>query len=347
VSSPTGHGLVTDWFSAIEESYADAVENEATEQQVRLAGAPVLLQVASLRFAERVLPAFAHLRDTSGAAPVLTIRTWDSAGAASHPPLPEAPPGPRGTVYYSDEGRLRIAYLPHLQLLNVLDEERDIAWFWCASAEALPFWESSAPFRQILHWWLGSRKLLLLHGAAVGRADGGVLLVGRGGSGKSTSALACLESDLLYAGDDYVAVDDAAPAVYSLYCSGKLEPGHAKRLPHLPAPTIDGDGSEDEKAVFFVQDRYPDRICESFPLRAVLAPKIGSSEARLESLSGGAALRALAPSTLLQLHPAEPAAFGRMARLVAQVPTFAFDLGPDIAAIPAAIEHLLDDLPDA
>ena len=342
--SSTVQPRIAEWYAAIEESFAGAVEGQAIDESFRVAGAPVLLQVASERFHQRVAPAFGHLKDSSGAPPELTIRVWDTGGGAP-PPLPEAPPGPRGTVYYSDEGGMRIAYLPHLQLLSVLDAERAVAWFWCARAETLPFWEASAPFRQILHWWFGPRNMLLLHAAAVGRAGGGVLLVGRGGSGKSTSALSCLDSELLYAGDDYVAVSDADRLVYSLYSSGKLEPGHATRLPHLPRPAISGDGSEDEKAVFFVQDRFADRIVESFPLRAVLAPRIGGDTTRMIPLDGGAALRALAPSTLLQLHPAEPAAFGRMARLVGRVPTFQFELGPEIAAIPSAIERLLDELP--
>jgi hypothetical protein len=334
---------VAEWHAAIEESFAAAVD-EPVDDAIRLAGAPVLLQAANRRCYDRIAPAFAHLRDPSGVPPELTLRVWDSRDAAP-PPLPDAPPGPRGTVYFSDEGGMRIAYLPHLHVLSVLDSERNRAWFWCADADALPFWESSAPFRQIIHWWLGSRQMLLVHAASVGRAEGGVLLVGRGGSGKSTSALACLASDLLYAGDDYVAVADADRLVYSLYSSGKLEPGHAGRLPHLPTATISGDGSDDEKAVFFLQDVFPDRIVERFPLRAVLAPRIGHDETRIVPLDGGAALRALAPSTLLQLHPAQPDALARMARLVGQVPSFRFELGPDIAEIPPAIERLLDDLP--
>ena len=72
--------------------------------------------------------------------------------------------------------------------------------------------------------------------------------------------------------------------------------------------------------------------------------EIGGSGPQILPLEGGAALRALAPSTLLQLHPAEPEAFGRMARLVARVPAFAFELGPDITAIPRAIDRFLEDL---
>jgi hypothetical protein len=343
VTRSTAETLVTDWIAGVEESFSEAADDRVTEE-IALAGAPVRLEFANTRMFDRLAPGFAHLVEPAAAPPELTIRIWDSAGAIAEPPLPDVPPGPRGRIYYSEDGSVRVAYQPGLNLFSVLDRARGLGWFWCSAAEALPYWESSAPFRQLLHWWLPSRNMLLVHGAAVGRADGGVLLVGRGGSGKSTSALACLESDLLYAADDYCALDDRAPAVHSLYCSGKLEPAHAARLHHLPEPTIDGDGSEDEKAVFFVQDRYPDRVCRSFPLRAVLAPKIAGDETRMVPLAGAVALRALAPSTLLQLHPADPEAFARMARLVNSVAAYSFELGPEIAAIPSAIERLLDEL---
>jgi hypothetical protein len=340
----TAPTLAADWLGGIENSFAEAAEVEAIEQQIVLTGRPVVLQFAGAAMFDRLAPAFAHLRDPSPAQPALTLRVWDSSRASATPPLPSVPPGPRGAVYYSAEGSVQIAYQPGLQLLSALDSDRSVGWFWCSSADAVPYWEASAPFRQILHWWLASRDMLLLHGASVGKPDGGVLLVGRGGSGKSTSALACLESDLLYAGDDYVAVRDGDTAiVYSMYCSGKLEPTHATRLRHLPEPTIDGDGSADEKAVFYVNEHYPDRMCESFPLKAVLAPKVGGSRPRVSPLEGGAALRALAPSTLLQLHPAEPEAFRRMAGLLARVPAFAFELGPEIALIPPTIDRFLED----
>ena len=77
----------------------------------------------------------------------------------------------------------------------------------------------------------------------------------------------------------------------------------------------------------------------------MLAPRIaGGGEHRILPLSPAAALRALAPSTLLQLHPPDPGAFASIARLLRTVPAFALELGPDIPAIPAAIDRFLDGL---
>jgi hypothetical protein len=341
-------GDLSAWLGGIAAAFDNAVaKGGLAELEIRIAGVPVRLRSAGPAMLERLGPAFEHLRDDFGEEPGLTICAWDSAGAGVDPPsLPETDPGePRGAVFYADDPPRQVAYQPGLSQLSAYDADQGAAWFWCRSAAELPFWEPAAPFRQILHWWLARQGLMLLHGASVGLPGSGALLVGRGGSGKSTCALAALASNLVYAGDDYVAVGEKPePYVSSLYCSGKLEPGHAKLLPHLPPPSFNGDGSPDEKAVFYVRDRFPDRMSQGFPLRAVLLPRVRGSEPKVAPVPPGEALRALAPSTLLQLHPARAEALAGMARLLQRVPAYALDVGGPIELIPPAIEALLRDL---
>jgi hypothetical protein len=338
------------WLGGIEAGFeAAAARGGIVEQQIRLGGAAVRLRLAGSVLAEQLGPALAHAADASGDPAVLTISAWDTeTSGVDAPPLPSTGTDePRGAVFYSAVDKQQVAYQPGLSQLSAFDAGRGEAWFWCRSAADLPFWEPAAPFRQILHWWLADSDLMMLHGASVGTEQGGVLLVGRGGSGKSSCALASLASDLLYAGDDYVALGaDPEPWIYSLYCSGKLAPGHATRFKHLPPASFLGDGSEDEKAVFYVNERFPGRMCEGFPLKAVLVPRIAGTRPRIFPVDPSEALRALAPSTLLQLHPARPEALTGMARLVRRVPTFAFELGPEIELIPGAIEEFLGGLPE-
>lgn len=340
---------LADWVSSIRSSFdASAAAGGIVERRIRLAGATICIRSAGPQMLEQLGRAVSHLADDSDETPALTISTWDSASSSAPPPPLPSTQGdePRGAVFYSDDGMRQAAYQPGLAQLSAYDHEASCAWFWCRSAADLPFWEPAAPFRQILHWWLARRGLMLLHGASVGLAHGGVLLVGRGGSGKSTCALASVTSDLLYAGDDYVAVRVAPdPYVFSLYCSGKLEPGHAKLLPHLPPPSFAGDGSPEEKAVFYVAERFPDRMCEGFPLRAVLVPKVvGGDGPRVAPASPSLALRALAPSTLLQLYPARPEALAGMTRLLQDVPSYALELGGPTNLIAGAIVELLEEL---
>jgi hypothetical protein len=327
------------------ERAADAVG--LTELQLQIAGAPVLVRFAGAPLSEQLGRAFEHLVGGSEEEPVLTICAWDSGLSGTQPPpLPVADEAdPRGTTFYTaGEGR-RLASRPLLGQLSAYDSDRRTGWFWCRSDRELPFWERAAPFRQLLHWWLPERGKLLVHGAAVGRTSGGLLIVGRGGSGKSTCALSSLASPLLYAGDDYVAVDvGPEPRVYSLYCSGKLVPAHARLLPHLPPPAFAGDGSLEEKSVFYVAERFPERMSGGFPLTAVVAPRVQGSAPVYSRAGAAEVLAALAPSTLLQLVPAQAEALTAMAGLLQRVPAYRLDVGGPVNLLPDALDRLLEEV---
>lgn len=324
-----------------------AAAGDETTLELEVAGGRVSVHAADPGLLDRLGPALAHLEVPGGDEPELTVHVWDSVSTPeATPPLPPSDEGaPRGAVVYSAADGFQIAYQPGLGQMSAFDSASGKGWFWCRDRETLPFWEPAAPFRQVLHWWFAERDVMLLHGAAVGTEAGGVLLVGRGGSGKSTCALASLDSELLYAGDDYVAVAlGSEPRVYSVYGSGKLVPDHSRRLPHLPRPAFAGDGAADEKSIFFVNTAFPERMCTSFPLRAVVAPHVAPGAAVFERVDAAVALRALAPSTLLQLYPARPEALTRMAALLRVVPAYTLATGEDIAAIPSAIARLLAEL---
>ena len=317
------------------------------ERSIRIGEAPVRLRFAGAALVEQLSRAFDHLVDDDPGPPELTIHVWDSEDSRTPPPpLPSLAPGsPRGTTVYTAEDGRHFASRPALGQLSAYEQATSRSWFWCRNAHELPFWEPAAPFRQIFHWWLPDRGALLLHAAAVGQSEGGVLLVGAGGSGKSTCALSCLSSDLLYAGDDYVAVElQPEPRVLSLFCSGKLEPGHSALLPHLPSPSYAGDGALEEKSVFYVAERFPERMCRGFPLRAIVAPRVQGTEPQVSRRAPAQVLAALAPSTLLQLVPARQEALSAMAALLEDIPAFGLEVGGPTELIPPTIERLLGGL---
>jgi hypothetical protein len=343
-----GARSLASWSDDLSSSFDRAAEALGVQELwLRIADAPVRVRFAGAQLGRQLGRAFGHLSADPEEDPALTICAWDSErSGAPPPPLPDVDGDqPRGTTVYASEQGRRLAARPLLGQLSAYDPELGTGWFWSRNADELPFWEEAAPFRQLLHWWLPERGKLLVHGAAVGHASGGLLLVGRGGSGKSTCALSTLVSPLLYAGDDYVAVDPGPePRIFSLYCSGKLVPSHARLLPHLPPPAFPGDGSLEEKSVFYVDEQFPDRMSEGFPLRAVVAPRVRGS-APVHARAGVAeALAALAPSTLLQLVPAEPEALTTMAGLLQRVPSYRLDVGGPVEFVPQALARLLEEV---
>lgn len=316
------------------------------ERPMVIAGLPVRLRYAGPAMLERLGGSFTHLAAPDVDEDALIVDIWDSASTGvPGPPLLGAPLSPDGIgpIYYYEEGDVRA--LSRWDTLSVLDFARRRAWFWTQDPAGLRSWDWASPLRAILHWWLGHRGILQVHGGAVGSAAGGVLVVGRGGSGKSTTTLSCFNSGLRYAGDDFVGmVVDPAPWVHSLYSSGKLEPHHLERFPKLAAAVANPVRSTEDKVIVFATDAAPGVPVDGFPLRAVLVPRVVAiePETRIVPTTPAAALAALAPSTIFQLHPPQPDGLARMAALVRRVPCFSLELGSDVSRIPEAILALLE-----
>ena len=321
------------------------------ERDYDVAGHRVRLRLAGSALDGKLTPALAHLvAGEDGRRPALTVSAWDgrSTGTGA-PPVPCRPTGAAVAARRDADGarRLRGAYQDVEAALSLLDDAGGKAWYWAADAGLVHYYDTSAPFRILLHWWMSRRGRQLVHAAAVGDADGGALVVGRSGSGKSTTALACLLAGLAYAGDDYVLVGtDPEPTVYSLYCSGKLEPDHVARFPELAPSITNADRLATEKAVVFASDRFADRLRPSLPLRAVVLPEVvgdrpGTTVARAPR---AAALAALAPSTILQLPGAGEAALRTAGDVVRAVPAFSLRIGSDVAGIGPAVRDLLSEV---
>jgi hypothetical protein len=169
------------------------------------------------------------------------------------------------------------------------------------------------------------------------------LLAGKGGSGKSTTALSCLNSDLVYVSDDYSLLGmDPIPYVYNLYNTAKVRPNNIHRVPHLQHAISNADRLNTEKAVFYLHRHYPEKIVAGFPIRAILLPRVtGLPETTLTPAPAIKALSALALSTLHQLAGAGKETLQIMDQLVKQVPSYYLELGTDLVQIPDVILDLL------
>jgi hypothetical protein len=98
-----------------------------------------------------------------------------------------------------------------------------------------------------------------------------------------------------------------------------------------------------EKAVVFVDQHFPDRPIDGFPLLGIVMPRITGGRTRAHPASAAAGLAALAPSTVFQLHTAGREALNYMAGLVRSVPSFVLDLGTDVGEIPDVVGALIDE----
>lgn len=276
----------------------------------------------------------------------LEVCLFDTESAGVQPPAPWWQPnayGARGEIAGFNTGRIATVYQPGINILHMLDRERNCAVYWSPSADQIPWWESTFPLRTILHWWLRDRPLQPLHAGAVGLPEGGVLIAGPSGSGKSTTTLACLRSPLLYAGDDYVAgAAGDSPWVYSLYGTAKLEPHNLERFPELVPLVANPERLADQKAVIYLNRHFPGKLTRGFPLKAILIPRVtGLRDTRLVEASPMASLKAIAPTTIFHLPGDGSHTLAKLAALVRQVPSYTLEAGTDLAQIPEAILDLL------
>jgi len=289
-------------------------------------------------------PALSH-RSSAPATPDLTICLWDSLSTGMR--MPTTPwrqhSAVRGEVEGYNTDRVYTVYDHESCGLSMLDSARNLAVVWVSDVERIPSWVKGAPLRPILYWWMGGHGRQLVHGAAVGTSAGGVLITGKSGSGKSTTALACLESGLWYAGDDYVIVSDGpSPRAFSLYNTAKVVPERLVAFPRL-APYIDNaDRLDAEKALIFLTGAHALKLSPGFPLKAVLVPRVtGGHDTIVRKASQAVSLKALAPSTIFGHPRGGEAEFRFLARFVKRLPAYVIECGTELTQIPQAITDLL------
>lgn len=290
--------------------------------------------------------ALAHLAIEPIPDPTLTICLWDST--STHTLMPPPPwqaddYRERGEIRGFNNERIHTTFQVGPNALSILDAERNLAIYWVKTTKQIPYWETGSPLRTIFHVWMSQQGVQLIHAGAVGVPSGGVLLVGKGGSGKSTTALSCLNSELFYASDDYcLLAPEPTPTVFSIYSTGKKNADDVQRLPFLTSLISNRDRLDSEKALYFLNEHFPKKILPSFPLRAILIPQVtGQTETTLKAASPAAGLSALAPSTIFQLSGAGRTAFQGMGKIIKQLPCYYLNLGTDVAQIPDVILGLL------
>lgn len=352
------------FFQAAAEGFCRAARAVgAIEKCYRIAGCNVRLRFAGPALVPTIDPALAHLAPPCSVEPDYTIEAFDTASTGAPMPL----------LVRSLIELLRLRWWEHLHsrreikgyhggniqaafhlgpgILSVLDNKAGHAVYWVEDARDIPYYERGYPITNLLNWWLGRRGRVIVHAAAIGRASGGVLLPGKGGSGKSTTALACAASDLSIVGDDYCAVEEATRRAHSLYNTVKLKGDEdVERFCHL-APFIDnlervGEGDDRARAMVFLHPHFPGKMLADMPLEAILIPRVtGQPKTTIVPTSAAAALKALAPSTIFQLAGNERPAFQALVQLVRNVPSFEIHLGTAIAGIPQAIDRFLETTP--
>lgn len=340
-------------------SEAAAQAGSARDFYFSLGGQTIHLQFAGNALEKRLTRAMAHLRCPPPAtAADLTIRLWDSSSTGR--PLPylldnllqslysistsRHARGGRGEIFPLMSRRFGAA-LNGPFIFSGLDRAENEAFYYLPDHRELPDYEIGAPLKAIFHWWFSSPSRQLVHSGAVGNAMGGVLLVGEGGAGKSTTALNCLNSPLCYASDDYVLVETQPVfTVRSLYNTAKVKTNaDLARFPNL-ASWHQAD-KQAAKPMMFVYENAPDKLIGEMPLKAVICPRyISGAQAALAEISPSEAFKAISISTIRQAPNAGSETMSMLRGLVSTLPRYSLVFGEQQCAVPEIIGEVLANL---
>lgn len=343
------------FFDAFASAYRKAAATGEERVLLRLAGVDIALRFASPALLAIMLPALRHLRVADdGRAPEMTISLWDrqSRGvAAPAPPFDRKRYTDRGDIWGFDSERFRLAFHYGEFSVNLFDRDQGLGFYWVDDPAMLPYWTHAAPLRSQFHWCMELRGRQLLHAAAVGDRHGALLLTGRGGIGKSSTALRGLLDGMDFAGDDYVvAALDPEPTVYPLYCSAKVNRDQIGHYPSLLPWLRNPDGNGEEKAIFDLLPAHAERMPTSMPLRGILVPELGgAAETAISAdLRSDMVVHAASFTTVEQLPYAGRYTYHFIETLARHLPGHRLRLGSDRHRVTAALRaQLADPLPAA
>jgi hypothetical protein len=329
-----------------------AAEGRTTSRRTfRIGGELLAVRSTAGARIDHLFDAWAPLAVDEVGDPALELFVWNDA--IDRIALPDSPVLRRelapedGLGGYSD-AESHAFFQPAAGVLSTFDAARGRAHWWLRDAGSTPYFERAAPCKHILQWWMAARGGALLHSAAIATGEGaqarGVLISGPSGSGKSSTALACLDAGLGFTSDDYVIVDGASPPrVHIAYSTAKVLRGdlgrfggHAAHFRNL--------AHEDEKPMMFVDQFAHAAIRTSFAPLAIVLPRVAHLRRTTFTPIGAAEmLRALAPSSVLLFPLAGARALSRMAALCSRLPCLRADLADDPHDVAAAIAALISD----
>jgi len=337
------------FFTQCYEKYQEAKEvSGETRNFYRIGGSVICVSFAGKILEQMLGPALAHLKISEEKSPDFTICAWDTEST-----LVEMVPPPCNTASFTDRGdiwgfnstRIKTAFHWIENSVNVMNLDTNTAVFWVKSAHSLPFWVQASPFRTIFHWWMEKNGGQLLHAAATGTNNGAILITGKGGVGKSTIALACLDMGMFYAGDDYVIVRfEPEPMVYSLYSSAKLNPGDKIKFKTLSGFEEKNTFAENEKTVLFLYPDFQKQVVEKMPLKAIFLPKIiYQPDSRIVPGKFWEAQRALSFTTMSQLPNVGLHTHDFISKLTHSLPRFILESGTNLSEIHQIIRNFLSN----
>ncbi len=335
-------------FAELSHAFVEASTHLKPEQlDVVVAGFHVRLRVAGPTLAATLLAPLAHLPVADGRRPDLVVDVIHGEETGYAPAQTAAPTESRYGILLkaSDDGRFVGEERGHTR--SWLDREQSRIVSWYASESLLNLDERARPFHKLLSTWLEERGVQFVHAGLITAENRGLLFVGNGGAGKSTSSIACMLAGMGFLGDDFVGFSGTAPRFrgHGIYGTCLLANHHIHRFPALERISKAANHAFEDKRISYLRGDYGNDLATEVDLSALLLPRVvdrGMTSTR--PASKGEALMAIAPTSVMFLPRPSRAAFARVSALVESLPAFWLELGRDVDAIPDVVSALARNL---
>ncbi|MCX6714778.1 MAG: hypothetical protein NTX72_03115 [Candidatus Uhrbacteria bacterium] len=353
---PTKH-LVVPNFTRITRVYFDEIVRPTFSKVARntipirknycIGGNKICLSFYSEQLLQKLSHALMHLEGEAVEKPDLTVHLWDSVSTKTSIPSPFEHTSHQFILETQTNTEITDQFLGIFlsgeQTLNLYDTKNRTAYFWTRDANLLPDWLSAAPIRPILHWFLSRSNIHLIHGAVIGVDDRAVLLSAKGGSGKSTTAIASVLAGMNYLGDDYVGIESGKTIVaHSLYNSAKVDDRTIAQFPLLKKHIVNPNHKPEDKAIVFFSEILEAQVKQHASLAAILIPRIiDGASTRIIPATKLEAMLALTPTTLFQLPLAGTHQLSALKRIIEKTPCYILELGLPIENVPNVIKTVL------
>jgi hypothetical protein len=332
-------------FSQLSERFSEAAAGGHDELNLLIAGHPVRIRIAGQRWAHIVRAAMGHLAETAakGVTPSLCIDVWDAqeTGVPIVKPAQFDLSAPPVLMRTSADGQQVGEERPHS--LVWLDRQARRVVGCIESTRLLNLDERARPFHKLISSWLEENGIQFVHSGLIETGGKGVLFVGNGGAGKSTSSIACLRAGMGYLGDDFLGlgVEEGRFIGHGLYASCLLNVHHIKRFPDLQPLGHAPNHANEDKFVLYLREAFPRSLKQRATVDALVLPRVVDREfTSFRPATKVAALKAIAPTSVMYLPRPNRAAFERLTVLVEKTPCFWLELGRHIESIPDAVKAL-------
>ncbi len=308
------------------------------ETFISINGLKIKLCFIEEAFYSIIIPAFEHLIINEASDEAFVLNIWDDHSTGIiFPDSPWSKDISQVTdkILMFNKDSVHMLYNPASKVYSLVDTCTRTAYYHVPDANLIPYYERSSPFRMILHWSLEQSELHLIHSAAVGIEGKGVLLVGKGASGKSTTALVSLVNGLDYIGDDYIAVSKNPDLMaFSIYNSVEVNNDTLVKIPELRDCVDNFKRLNSEKALIFLNRYFSSNIARQLKIKAIIMPVIaGGWASSIYSISPIKAFAELAASTIFQMPGSGRTMLRGLKKIFDGIPVYAMELGSDFSEL--------------